>query len=70
MEKHWQKKSNVLEKRKHFFEAVKSRIVIKDSIWEIKEFGGKEQRYISYSREVDRCNSQKMIDDHKRSWYL
>ena len=25
---------------------------------------------ISYSREVDRCNSQKMIDHHKRSWYL
>lgn len=38
-------KKNVLEKKETFFEAVKSRIVIKDSIWEIKAFGGKEQRY-------------------------
>lgn len=39
------RKKNVLEKKETFFEAVKSRIVIKDSIWEIKAFGGKEQRY-------------------------
>ena len=39
------RKKEIITRIKTFLEAMKSRIVIKDNIWKIKEFGGKEQRY-------------------------